>query len=337
MSLEEGVRTAVTTCMGLKQNEKVVIASDKDTMNIGKKLREVALEITPHVRFFNLDIYGKRPLSHFPDAIREAAEDADVGFWTANSFEGELESIRGPFIKAVMNRGRHGHMVNINEEVIETALAVDYEKIKEFTDKLYDKLIKTDKVRITNDQGTDITASFSDRWKWVPSAGICHEQGHWNNIPDGEVFTAPKEMDGKMVVDGVIGEYFGNKYSHEDLKETPITIKIKTNSRAKAIDVSCDNDELEKEVYDYIHLHDCSPFIGELGFGTNIFLKELSGNMLQDEKFPGVHVAFGDPMADETYADWTCPEHLDMILTRCNVWLDDEKIMENGEYLMEKF
>ncbi|MFW6141886.1 MAG: aminopeptidase, partial [Candidatus Saliniplasma sp.] len=268
MSLEKGIKTAVITCMGLKEGEKVVIASDGPTMNIGKKIREVAREITPHVRFFNLDIYGERPLDHFPEAIKEAAEESDVGFWTANSYEGELESIRGPFIKKVLIGGRHGHMVNINKKVIESALAVDYEAIKEFTDKLYDKLIKTDKVRITNEQGTDITASFSDRWKWVPSAGICHEPGHWNNIPDGEVFTAPLKMNGKIVVDGVIGEYFGNKYSHEDLKETPITIKIRTNDRAKAIDVSCDNDELKKEVHGYIHQHDCSPFIGELGFGT---------------------------------------------------------------------
>lgn len=337
MSLEEGIRTAVITCMGVKEHEKVAIVSDNATMKIGKKIREVALEITPHVRFFNLDIYGKRPIEHFPDAIREAAEECNVGFWTTNSLEGELESIRQPFIKKVLNGGRHGHMVNITEEVIESALAVDYEEIKEFTDKLYEKLVNTDTVRVTNEQGTDITASFSERWKWIPSDGICQELGHWNNLPDGEVYTAPLTMEGKIVVDGVIGEYLGNKYSHEDLKETPITIKIETDERAKAVDVSCENDELEKEVDDYIHLHECSPFVGELGFGTNIFLDELSGNMLQDEKFPGIHIAFGDPMAEVTYADWTCPEHLDMILTKCNVWLDDEKIMENGEYLMEKF
>ena len=334
MSLEEGCRTAVITCMGVKETDKVTIVSDNGSERIGKTLRAIALEITPRVRFFNLDLYGNRPLKHFPDAIKTAALDSTVTFWTASSMEGELESVRGPFIDAAKVGGRHGHMVNITEKVVEQALAVDYSEIEEFTKKLYDRLQNVDTIRVTNPQGTDVTAKFKDSWKWMPSAGICHNIGHWNNLPDGEVFTAPMKMEGKLVVDGIIGDYLGNKYLHADLQETPLHLTIENKDRPRVVDVYSENQELMEDVKKYISLSDCASIVGEFGMGTNIFLKELSDNMLQDEKFPGVHVAFGDPMAEETFADWSCPQHLDNILTHCDVWFDGELIMKDSKYLI---
>lgn len=335
MSLEEGCRTAVITCMGVKKGEKVTIVSDNNSENIGKTLRYVALEVTPHVRFFNLDLYGERPLAKFPDPIRKAALDSTVTFWTAGSFGEELETVRQPFIKAALVGGRHGHLVNITEDVVKNALAVDYEKIKEFTDKLYDLLKDVDTIKVTNPLGTDFMANFNNSWRWVPSSGLCHNIGHWNNLPDGEVFTAPMEMEGTIVMDGKLGDYLGNKYRHADLQETPLHYKVENRERPKVVEVFCENEDLMKDVKEYISFHQCSSYIGEFGFGTNIFLKELSDNTLQDEKFPGVHIAFGDPLAGETFADWTCPQHLDNILTRCSVWLDDDhQIMEDGKYLL---
>ena len=335
MSLEKAAKTAVETCMGVRHGEEVVIVSDGPTLNVGKELRKAALEATNGVRFFNLDIYGERPLDYFPGGIKKAATKADVTFWTAHSYEGELETTRRPFIEAALVGGRHSHMVDITEQVMEDAVAVDYEVLDEVTQKLTNKLKKTKEVRVTNPQGTDIKVRFNDRWRWVPSTGICHLPGHWHNLPGSEVYTAPWRMEGKLVVDGILGEYFSNMFSHADFQETPLTVQIENKKRPRCVDIGCENEEITEEVQKYLSLNENSSRVGELGFGTNIFLDGISGNTLQDEKFPGVHVAFGDPMASETEADWSCPEHLDMILTRCNVWLDDEKIMEEGEYLID--
>ncbi|MFW6141320.1 MAG: aminopeptidase [Candidatus Saliniplasma sp.] len=335
MSLEKAAKTAIETCMGVRQGEDVVIVSDGRTLNIGKELRKAALDATNGVRFFNLDIYGKRPLDYFPNAIDKAAKNADVTFWTAHSYEGELETTRRPFIEAAMIGGRHAHMVDITEKVMEDALAVDYKVLDEFTHKLTDKLKGTNEIKVTNPQGTDIKVSFNERWKWVPSTGICKLPGHWHNLPGSEVYTAPRRMEGKIVVDGILGEYFSNMFSHSDLQKTPLTVKVENKERPKCVDLKCENEDILEEVQKYLSLHDCSSYVGEFGMGTNVFLKEISGNTLQDEKFPGVHIAFGDPMASETDADWSCPQHLDMILTKCNVWLDGEKVMEKGEYLLD--
>ncbi|MFW6038438.1 MAG: hypothetical protein ACOC89_02745, partial [Candidatus Saliniplasma sp.] len=56
MSLEKAAKTAIETCMGVRQGENVVIVSDGRTLNIGKELRKAALDATNGVRFFNLDI-----------------------------------------------------------------------------------------------------------------------------------------------------------------------------------------------------------------------------------------------------------------------------------------
>ena len=92
MTLEEGCRVAVETCMGVGPNDRVVIVSDGDSMEIGRELRRAALEITPQVRFFNLEIYGDRPLSELPDLVEKETRDATVTFWTARSIKGEHHS-----------------------------------------------------------------------------------------------------------------------------------------------------------------------------------------------------------------------------------------------------
>ncbi|MCK5310308.1 MAG: aminopeptidase, partial [Thermoplasmata archaeon] len=75
--------------------------------------------------------------------------------------------------------------------------------------------------------------------------------------------------------------------------------------------------------------------IGEIGLGTNIFLKEIIRNILQDEKFPTVHVAFGDPYHEKTGATWVSDYHIDLLMRRCSVWIDGKQIMEDGQYIPE--
>jgi len=334
MSLKKGAMNAVKKCMCVKPDENVVIISDSNTSKIGKNLKSAAQNITDKVKFYNLNSYGERPLSYFPEDIEQQAEMADVTFWTAKSYDGELESLRKPFIMTAVDGGRHGHMVNVTEDVMKQGMTADYQKIKEFTEMLRKKLVNTETIRVTNEQGTDIIAAFSDRYDWVPSTGVYQEEGYWGNLPDGEIFTVPVEMEGKLVIDGMLGDHFPNKYKHEDLAKTPVIIEVENDGKPRATEVRCENKELEKELKDYLSRSECTSIVGELGLGTNIFLDGFTNNSLLDEKYPGVHIAFGDPLGLDTGADWTCPEHLDMILTKTNVWLDDEKVIEDGEYLI---
>ena len=95
--------------------------------------------------------------------------------------------------------------------------------------------------------------------------------------------------------------------------------------------------DLEREFWAYCHTDEHSDRVGELAFGTNIALSEMIGVLLQDEKIPGVHIAFGDPYGSQTGAPWKSKTHIDVLTRDCDVWIDDEQVIGRGRYLMDRF
>ncbi len=333
MSLEEGSNVAINTCLGVTEEDKVVILSDEDSQEIGLGLRKAALEITPQVRYFKLELYGDRPLNKMPDQIKSAVQEATASVWTAKAVDGELESIRKPFIQSAVTNGRLAHMVNINKELMRSAMAVDYGEVESFTNKMLSLAEKTKNIRISSKRGTDVTVRVG-KYKWVASTGIIRGVGSWYNLPAGQIYTTPASMKGTVIIDGTLGDYFDSIYSISDLEEDPIHLEIRGEPRPKVTELECGNSELKQELESYLNRNRCSSYIGEIGLGTNVFLEELAGNMLQDDKFPTPHIACGDPNEGMTFAGWSCPEHIDMVIQECDVWFDEKKVMEEGKYLI---
>jgi len=61
----------------------------------------------------------------------------------------------------------------------------------------------------------------------------------------------------------------------------------------------------------------------------------MIGILLQDEKFPGVHIAFGDPYGSQTHANWKSRTHVDVLTRNCDVWIDRDQVIEKGHYQMD--
>ncbi|MFO7791550.1 MAG: hypothetical protein R6W73_01025 [Candidatus Saliniplasma sp.] len=337
MSFEKGIQRVVDTCMKVQPDEKVVIVTDEDSMKIGKKIRETVLEKTNHVRFFNLDIYGERPLDRLPERIIKKAEEATATFFIARPVKGELDPVRFPLINAGVVGGRHAHMVGLTEEIAKIGLSMDYERVAEFTDNLCSMAKRTEEIRVKSDNGTDFVSKVG-RYKWVSSTGICSrdikEAGVWLNLPDGEVYTTPTELEGTAVIDGVIGDYFSDMFGLKEIKSKPLKLEIEQKDKPTIVDVESKNKALEEEFERYIGQNPCSKWIGIIGFGTNIFIEEEMGNILIDRKSPNAHLAAGNPIPELTFAGWSCPESGDLLIPECDVWFDDEKVMEDGEYLV---
>ncbi len=74
--------------------------------------------------------------------------------------------------------------------------------------------------------------------------------------------------------------------------------------------------------------------MGEFAIGTNIGLHSVIGNILQDEKLPGIHMAFGNPYGAHTGAQWYSATHIDVVGRNFDIWADDQKIMNNGKFLI---
>ena len=337
-SLEDGARVAVLKCMKIGPDDRVLIVADEPSKSIGMAIRKESLEITDKVRFFNIDrpTYGGRPLKHMPSTLKDAIKESTVTFFVAGAQEGELETLRGPFLQLCVQNARHAHMVQVNEKIMETGMCVDYDKVKEVTDRLYNFILEAKEIRVTSPAGSDFTATFDSSIKWIPCSGIVDKRGHWDNLPSGEVFTAPKTFEGRIVVDGTIGDWLEEKYADVDLQEYPLLIDVEHSIEGSFIsNVACSHPELLADFKSYVEAERNASRVGEIGLGTNIFLEEIIGNILQDEKFPTVHVAFGDPYHEKTGATWISDYHIDLLMRKCSVWVDGKQIMEDGQYIPE--
>jgi leucyl aminopeptidase (aminopeptidase T) len=162
-------------------------------------------------------------------------------------------------------------------------------------------------------------------------------KGEWGNLPEGELFTAPGNLNGRMVIDE-LGDWIGDKYGcltkPENKADTPVTVEV-VNSRVNLKTLECSNTHLKRELIDYLKTDENSNRAGEFAFPTNLELlsKPLTGNLLQDEK-ARIHIAFGNPYPELTGADWHSKTHIDGLIKKAVVKIDGTKIMEADKYLV---
>jgi leucyl aminopeptidase (aminopeptidase T) len=230
----------------------------------------------------------------------------------------------------VVNRKklRHAHMVNIEKQIMLEGMRADFLKVDELTLRVMNIVNRAKAIRAKTPAGTDIHVSLTPEYKWIKTSGII-SRDKWGNLPGGETFTSPLEVNGTFIVDGVVGDYLCAKYG--DLKDTPLRLKIEGNRLTEA---QSDNKELEKEFWQYTHRDANSDRIGEFAIGTNLALSHVVGNILQDEKIPGVHMAFGDPYGAHTGAPWSSTTHIDVVGRNFDIWADETQIMSGGKFLV---
>ena len=317
--------------MAIKKGEHVLILTDRETLEVGEAISEAAQRASKEsVKVFVLEDYTERPAKELPREIIESLPWANVTFYAARSKPGEL-AVRGPFIRTAIKYARHAHMPSITKELMETGMCADYAKISDLTKKV-DRAVKSCRnARVTNRAGTALDVEFSPTWRWKVSDGLYPQKGMWGNLPDGEIFTAAFKANGKMVIDE-LGDWFSPKYGV--LSETPVTLQVE-DSRIDLSSIVCKNRQLQQEFLEYVRSDPNGNRLGEFAIGTNIFLDRLTGNLLQDEKIPSVHCAFGDPYPAETGANWQAKTHVDGIMLKCSIWMDGKQIMDEGRHLIQ--
>jgi leucyl aminopeptidase (aminopeptidase T) len=207
-------------------------------------------------------------------------------------------------------------------------MRADFEKVDELTSRVMAIASAAKSIRATTPAGTDIRVELTSAYKWIKTSGII-SRDKWGNLPGGETFTSPLEVNGTFVVDGVVGDYLCSKYG--DLERTPLSLVLERN---RLVEARSENKELEAEFWEYTHRDENSNRVGEFAIGTNLALTRVVGNILQDEKIPGVHMAFGDPYGAHTGAQWASSTHIDVVARRFDIWADDRQIMAAGSFLV---
>src|SRR5438309_1342121 len=327
-----GARNAVNVCLRVKPTEKVTIITDEATKEIAAALLSEVEALGAPYRAWVLEDLAPRPLSSLPPEILHDLESSQVSIFAVQAQTNELKSRMQMTDVVNRRRIRHAHMVNINRQIMLEGMRADFLKVDRISLKVFELVSRAKAIRAKTAAGTDLEAKLNPDYKWLKTSGLISPD-KWGNLPGGEVFTTPGEVNGTFVIDGVVGDYLCAKYG--DLKNNPLTIRMKEN---RIVEGSSENKELEQDFWNYTHTDENSDRVGEFAIGTNIGLKDVIGNILQDEKFPGVHIAFGNPYGEHTGAPWFSSTHIDVVGLGFNIWLEsdagEEQIMRDGKFLI---
>jgi leucyl aminopeptidase (aminopeptidase T) len=328
----QGAQSAVFTCLRIDPAEKVTLITDRTTEPIAAALAAQLAERGCTWNAFVLEDLVPRPLIDMPAAVLEDMETSHVSIFAVLVQANELRS-RMQMTDVVNRRHmRHAHMVNITPEIMCQGMRADFDLVDRLSQKVLDRVRRATRIRATTAAGTDITAEMNPGYKWFKTSGIISPE-KWGNLPGGECFTSPGEVNGKFVVDGVVGDWLCARYGL--LNTAPLTIEIAAN---RIVSCASENKQLEADFWAYTHTDENSDRVGEFAIGTNLGVERVIGNILQDEKFPGIHIAFGNPYGEHTGAPWRSSTHIDVVGLGFNIWLESEtgseQIMRDGKFLI---
>jgi aminopeptidase len=197
--------------------------------------------------------------------------------------------------------------------------SLDYARMDQAMDPLVSLMERADRVRIVA-PGTDLSFSVKE----IPVVKAAGK----NNIPDGEVYTAP-------VRESVEGNILFNTPSLEDgtlYERVRLTF---TQGRVTAAD--CNEPEKIRQILD---TDEGARYLGEFAFGLNPRIDRPMRDTLYDEKIGGsVHVALGRAYEEADNGNRSSV-HWDLVLIQTPEWgggqiyFDDVLIREDGRFVL---
>ena len=309
--LFQAAQVAINNCLMVKKGESVLVITDQPERKIGYAFREAAEEAATEAMLLEIlprSSNGEEP----PEPVAKFMKDFDVLIIPTSKSMSHTNARR----EACEAGARCVTLPGIIEDTMERTLNADYQEIAKRSIKLAEMVNRGKIARVTTPAGTDITMSIQGR-ECHADTGLVHSPGDFSNLPAGEAYIAPMEgtANGIIMVDGsMVGKV-----------KQPIKIVVK-DGFAAGITGGSSAEELERMI---------EPFgqpgrnVAELGIGTN-HKARIVGSVLEDEKVMGtVHMALGDNKS--MGGNVSVQSHLDGILLKPTLWIDETKLMEDGE------
>lgn len=184
--------------------------------------------------------------------------------------------------------------------------------------RIVNKLNGTKSLHILG-KNTDITFNVDGR-KWISCDGL-------NNFPDGEIFTSPVENSAEGLI------YFDFPAIYRGNSAKGIRLELK---EGKVVNASAESGE--EFLLSMLDMDEGSRFVGEIAIGTNERVKNVTGNILFDEKIGGsVHMALGASYP-ETGGKNVSGLHWDIIKNMSDenslIYADDCLVYKNGKFII---
>jgi len=213
------------------------------------------------------------------------------------------------------------------ESLIRTFLSFDIQLLKELLDKIIKMLINSKKVHITSKNGTNVSYEIDVNYAFDLDDGD-FSKPIFGTAP-GYVNIVPKtgSMNGNIVFDGLMMADVSNGNHVEFLMKDGIITKVIGNKEADKFKEFLDSFN-DPNMYKISHNM----------FGFNPGVRQLSGNIVEDERvWGGVNFGFGHTSAiDMPPYGQEAKSHFDGMVEKVSIILDDVPIVYKGEVCHEE-
>ena len=316
-ALIKSAQTALQVCLGLQNNERLLIVSDPNKQKIAQAFFNAGQEMASHVLLVQIpvaEVNGQEP----PQDVAELMKKYDVIVCPTTKSLTHTNARR-----AACNVGaRVASMPDIAEDTMIRTLNADYQQIAERTKRLTAILNEGKLVHLTSPLGTDLYMPI-EGIQAIASTGLILERGQGGNLPSGEAFLMPQEgkSEGVLIADASaagIGKI--NKPIKITIKEG-FAVKMEGGVQADRLFTM-----LSRFGRDGLN-------VAEFGIGTN-HAAQITGHILEDEKVLGTaHVAFGNNVS--MGGTYDVGIHVDCVITRPSIYIDERPLMLEGKLVVD--
>ncbi len=320
-ALFDRARSIVETNLALQPGETLLVVTDEPTRPIGRLFYEAAEAVAAERGWIVLlmvmpegKVNGEEP----PQPVAAAMAAADVALCATQKSLTHTTAR----INAAAAGTRVVTMPGITMDMLrDGAACADYAEVERRTLDLTERLNAAQTARIEK-EGHVLTLDLANR-PGVPSPGVYRTAGACGNFPSGEAYIAPVEAgaNGTMIIDG-------SMVGIGKLAE-PMVVTLESGRLVKV--EGADENGPYADQLAVLFARPENGTIAELGIGTNE-RAILCGIILEDEKLYGtVHIAFGTNTSFGGVTKADC--HYDGIILNPTLYLDDDLIIDQGEFV----
>jgi aminopeptidase len=326
--LAPAARRVIETSLGVVAGDRVLIVVDRARERLGTTLAEMARTVGAEAESIILETLSPRPVPRLPEALVVELSRSQASILLIGFEEGEWQ-MRLEFVSLVTElRLRHAHMIGVGRQTMLAGFSVDPQRILDATRAVRARLRPDSVLQVRSPGGSDLEVKLDPARRWQERVGIVRP-GRWENLPSGELFTCPGDVNGVFVADASMGGSVGARAGR--LARSPVKVEIKAGVCRS---VQCVDRTLAQAVEAFLRTERNAEKVGMVVLGTNVGMHEATGEVVSDQNLPGLHIAFGATLADQTGATWDAQGQLHLAGAQADVDLDGGPLVRQGRHLV---
>ncbi len=328
IELASAARRIVERSLNVVRGDVVVFITDRHHRDLAYALEQVVASLEASGIVYDLTDHASLPLRAVPEAVAESLRCAQASVYIAGVETAE-QSFRRELVDLVFkHKLRHAHMLGVTRTAMLAGFTVDPVRILDATRAIRMRLRPDSRAVVRSRAGTDLTVSFSSRYRWIEQTGAIRP-GRWENLPAGELATVPERVDGVFVADASLA--CARLVTAGLIRDTPVRFEIEGSV---VTNVLCSDNHLRSEVENALRDDRNGTRVGTVIFGTNVGISEPTGELVCDQSMPGLHLSFGKTYASETGAEWDSSAQVIAAQGFSDVDLDGVPLLRAGRYLV---